>query len=102
MKKYFLTIIVFFIFYSPIVKSDEFLTQFKLDQLLDEVQILKEEVRNLRKQINNDVYFWAYANNHMIHFLATEVVDSNLSKKEIMELWNEQHKKVYEFVLRYN
>jgi hypothetical protein len=95
MKKYLLTIIVFFNFYSPIVKSDEFETNMKLDQLLEEVQILREEVRNLKKQIKDDVDFWAFANNQMIYFLATEVVDSKLSKKEITDLWSERHQNAY-------
>ena len=102
MKKYLLTIIVFFIFYSPIVKSDEFMTQFKLDQLLEEVQILKEEVRNLKKQINNDVYNQVLANNFALQLLITDIVKSDLSEKEIIDLWVDMTKRVDNYVLRYN
>ena len=102
MKKYLLTIIVFFIFYSPIVKSDEFMTQFKLDQLLEEVQILKEEVRNLKKQINNDVYNQVLENNFALQLLITDIVKSDLSEKEKIDLWVDMIKRVDNFVLRYN
>ena len=102
MKKYLLTIIVFFIFYSPIVKSDEFMTQFKLDQLLEEVQILKEEVSNLKKQINNDVYNQVLENNFALQLLITDIVKSDLSEKEKIDLWVDMIKRVDNFVLRYN
>jgi len=97
MKKYFLTIIVFFIFYSPIVKSDELMTQIKLDELLDEVQTLRQEVYNLKKQINNDVYYWVWKTNSQLVASMLEIVKSDLSKEERMELFNKWNKNLNEF-----
>ena len=97
MKKYLLTIVVFFIFYSPIVKSDELMTQIKLDELLNEVIMLREEVYNLKKQINNDVYYWAYKNNSQLVASMLEIVKSDLSKDERMELFNKWNKNFNDF-----
>ena len=92
MKKYLLTIIVFFIFYSPIVKSDDVMIQMKLDRLLDEVMTLREEVYNLKKQINNDVYYWVWKNNSFLYGSIVEIVKSDLSKEEREKLFNEWNK----------
>ena len=97
MKKYLLTIIVFFIFYSPIIKSDELMTQIKLDRLLDEVMTLREEVYNLKKQINNDVHYWVWKNNSFLYGSIVEIVKSDLSKEEREKLFNEWNKNINEF-----
>tara|TARA_B100001971_G_scaffold81858_1_gene75547 strand:+ start:295 stop:612 length:318 start_codon:yes stop_codon:yes gene_type:complete len=97
MKKYLLTIVVFFIFYSPIVKSDELMTQIKLDELLNEVIMLREEVYNLKKQINNDVYYWVWKNNSFLYGSIVEIVKSDLSKEEREKLFNEWNKNMNEY-----
>ena len=97
MKKYLLTIIVFFIFYSPIVKSDDVMIQMKLDRLLDEVMTLREEVYNLKKQINNDVYYWVWKNNSFLYGSIVEIVKSDLSKEEREKLFNEWNKNINEY-----
>jgi|TARA_B100002003_G_scaffold208860_1_gene203754 hypothetical protein len=97
MKKYLLTIIVFFIFYSPIVKSDDVMIQMKLDRLLDEVMTLREEVYNLKKQINNDVYYWVWKNNSFLYGSIVEIVKSDLSKEEREKLFNEWNKNMNEY-----
>ncbi len=97
MKKYLLTIVVFFIFYSPIVKSDDVMIQMKLDRLLDEVMTLREEVYNLKKQINNDVYYWVWKNNSFLYGSIVEIVKSDLSKEEREKLFNEWNKNMNEY-----
>ena len=97
MKKYLLTIIVFFIFYSPIVKSDDVMIQMKLDRLLDEVMTIREEVYNLKKQINNDVYYWVWKNNWFLYGSIVEIVKSDLSKEEREKLFNEWNKNMNEY-----
>ena len=97
MKKYLLTIIVFFIFYSPIVKSDDVMIQMKLDRLLDEVMTIREEVYNLKKQINNDVYYWVWKNNSFLYGSIVEIVKSDLSKEEREKLFNEWNKNMNEY-----
>ena len=97
MKKYLLTIIVFFIFYSPIVKSDELIIQMKLDRLLEEVTMLRAEVYNLKKQINNNVYYYVSKTNGQLLMSMLEIVESDLSKEERQEIFNKWTKFFNEF-----
>ena len=73
------------------------MTQIKLDELLNEVQTLRQEVYDLKKQINNDVYYWVWKTNSQLVASMLEIVKSDLSKEERMELFNKWNKNLNEF-----
>ena len=91
MKKYLLIIVLFVTFYSHIAKSDELMTQIKLDQLLEEVAMLRQEVYDLKDDVNRTTY-WAYKNNSFLVYSLMEIIKSDLSKKEIEDKLNKINK----------